>query len=101
MGTQKHETTCPEIKWGSTLEKADLPAAAAALRHDVVFHSPIMATVGDEVRGHAVVVKTLVTAFAYMGPPVTASCWTRISDPLDHQANQVPRRERSWLRRNS
>jgi len=19
MGTQKHETTCPEIKWGSTL----------------------------------------------------------------------------------
>ena len=39
----------------AALEKADLPAAAAALRHDVVFHSPILATVGDEVRGHAVV----------------------------------------------
>ena len=53
----------------AALEKADLPAAAAALRHDVVFHSPILATVGDEVRGHAVVVKTLGTAFAYIGPP--------------------------------
>jgi hypothetical protein len=51
----------------AALEKADLPAAAA-LRHDVVFHSPIVATIGDEVRGHAVVFKTLVTAFAYMGP---------------------------------
>ena len=53
----------------AALEKADLPAAAAALGHDVVFHSPIVATVGDEVRGHAVVVKILVTAFAYIGPP--------------------------------
>jgi hypothetical protein len=26
----------------AALEKADLPAAAAALRHDVVFHSPIL-----------------------------------------------------------
>ena len=51
------------------LEKADLPAAAAALRHDVVFHSPILATVGDEVRGQAVVVNALGTAFAYIGPP--------------------------------
>src|SRR5260370_14607559 len=53
----------------AALEKADLPAAAAALRHDVVFHSPILATVEDEVRGHAVVVKALETAFAYMGLP--------------------------------
>ena len=53
----------------AALEKADLPAAAAALRHDVVFHSPILATVADEVRGHAVVVKALETAFAYIGPP--------------------------------
>src|SRR6516164_1190027 len=53
----------------AALEKADLPAAAAALRHDVVFHSPILATVEDEVRGHAVVVKALETAFAYIGPP--------------------------------
>ena len=28
------------------LENADLPAAVAALRADVVFHSPILATVG-------------------------------------------------------
>ena len=53
----------------AALEKADLPAAAAVLRHDVVFHSPILATVGEEVRGHAVVVKALGTAFAYIGPP--------------------------------
>ena len=53
----------------AALEKADLPAAAAALRHDVVFHSPILATVGDEVRGHAVVGKALVTALAHIGPP--------------------------------
>src|SRR5258707_13978169 len=53
----------------AALEKADLAAAAATLRHDVVFHSPILATVGDEVRGHAVVVKALGTAFAYTGPP--------------------------------
>ena len=53
----------------TALEKADLSAAAAALRHDVVFHSPILATVEDEVRGHAVVVKALGTAFAYIGPP--------------------------------
>jgi hypothetical protein len=43
----------------SALEKADLPAPATALRRDVVFHSPILATVADEVRGHAVVVKAL------------------------------------------
>ena len=53
----------------AALEKADLPAAAAALRHDVVFHSPILATVGDGIRGHAVVGKALVTAIAYIGPP--------------------------------
>ena len=53
----------------AALEKADLPAAAAALRRDVVFHSPILATVGGEVRGHAVVGKALVTAIAYIGPP--------------------------------
>ena len=51
------------------LENADLPAAVAALRQDVVFHSPILATIGDEVRGHAVVVKILATAFACYRPP--------------------------------
>lgn len=53
----------------AALENADVPAAAAALRHDVVFHSPILATVGDEIRGHAVVVKILETAFAIFGLP--------------------------------
>jgi hypothetical protein len=53
----------------AALEKADLSAAATALRHDVVFHSPILATVADEVLGHSVVVKALGTALAYMGPP--------------------------------
>jgi hypothetical protein len=41
----------------------------AALRQDVVIHTPILATVGDEVRGHAVVVKILETAFACYGLP--------------------------------
>lgn len=53
----------------AALENADLPAAVAFLRQDVVFHSPILATVGDEVRGHAVVVKILGTAFACYGLP--------------------------------
>jgi hypothetical protein len=36
----------------AALETGDLPAAVAALDQDVVFHSPILATTGDEVRGH-------------------------------------------------
>ena len=51
------------------LENADLPAAVAALHENVVFHSPILATIGDEVRGHAVVAKILATAFACYGRP--------------------------------
>ena len=53
----------------SALEKGDLAAVAGALRHDVVFHSPILATVDDEVRGHAVVAKALETSLPYIGPP--------------------------------
>src|SRR6266404_7304398 len=64
----------------AALEQADLPAAAAALRHDVVFHSPILATVADEVRGHAVVVKALGTALAYMGPGTWRNVGTRTGD---------------------
>jgi hypothetical protein len=55
----------------AALENADLPAAVAALRQDVVFHSPILATVGDEVRGHAVVVKILATRSPVTGCPGT------------------------------
>jgi hypothetical protein len=53
----------------AALETGDLPAAVAALDHDIVFHSPILATTGNEVRGHAVVVKILQTAFACYGMP--------------------------------
>lgn len=53
----------------AALEHADFPAAAATLRQDVVFQSPILATVGDEIRGQAVVVKILETAFAIVGVP--------------------------------
>ncbi len=39
-------------------------------RHqDVVFHSPILATTGDGVRGHPIVAKILETAFACYGMP--------------------------------
>jgi hypothetical protein len=51
------------------LEAADLQAAVAALRQDIVFHSPILATVGDEVRGLPIVVKALQTAFTRHGMP--------------------------------
>jgi hypothetical protein len=51
------------------LEAGDLPAAVAALDQDVVMHTPILATTGDEVRGHTIVVKILQTAFACYGMP--------------------------------
>jgi hypothetical protein len=51
----------------AALETGDLPAAVAALDQDVVFHSPIPATAGDEVRGHPIVAKILQTAFACYG----------------------------------
>jgi hypothetical protein len=53
----------------AALETGDLPAAVAALDQDVVFHSPILATTGDEVRGHPIVAKILQTAFACYGMP--------------------------------
>ena len=51
------------------LAVGDLPAAVAALDQNVVFHSPILATTGNEVRGSTVVVKILQTAFACFGMP--------------------------------
>ena len=51
------------------LANADLPAATAALSQDVVFHSPVLATVADEVRGHALVVQILQTAIDCYGLP--------------------------------
>jgi hypothetical protein len=53
----------------AALETGDLPAAVAPLDQDVVLHSPILATIGDEVRGHAIVAKILQTAFACYGMP--------------------------------
>jgi hypothetical protein len=53
----------------AALETVDLPAALAALDRDVVFHSPILATIGNEVRGHDIVSKILQTAFACYGMP--------------------------------
>jgi hypothetical protein len=53
----------------AALETVNLLAAVAALDQDVVFHSPILATTGDEVRGHPIVNKILQTAFACYGMP--------------------------------
>ena len=53
----------------AALETDALPAALAALDQDVVFHSPILATTGNEVRGHPILVKILQTAFACYGMP--------------------------------
>jgi hypothetical protein len=53
----------------AALATGDLGAAAAAHDQDVVFHSPVLATAGDEVRGHTVVGRVLQTAFACCGMP--------------------------------
>jgi hypothetical protein len=51
----------------AALEAGDLQAAVATFRQDIGFHSPILATVGDEVRGLPIVVKALQTAFTCLG----------------------------------
>ncbi|MGF6602325.1 hypothetical protein P3T23_007077 [Paraburkholderia sp. GAS448] len=53
----------------AALEAADLQAAVAALRQDIVVHSPILATAADEVRGLPTVVKILQAAFTCYGMP--------------------------------
>ena len=51
------------------MEAGDLQAAVAAFRQDIVFHTPILATVGDEVRGLLTLAKILQTAFTCLGMP--------------------------------
>jgi hypothetical protein len=51
------------------LANGDLPAVAAALSQDVVFHTPMLATLADEVRGHALVVQIIQTAVDGLGLP--------------------------------
>jgi hypothetical protein len=51
------------------LANGDLPAVAAALSQDVVFHTPVLATLADEVRGHALVVQIIQTAVDCFGLP--------------------------------
>ena len=53
----------------AALEAGDLQAAVAAFRQDIVFHTPILATVGDEVRGLPALAKILQTAFTCLGMP--------------------------------
>src|SRR5579864_5715272 len=53
----------------AALEAADLQSAVAALRQDIVVHSPILATAADEVRGLPTVVKILQAAFTCYGMP--------------------------------
>jgi SnoaL-like domain len=51
------------------LENLDLDGLAAALSPDVVFHSPVLATVGDEIRGRDVVARIIATAIHGFGAP--------------------------------
>jgi hypothetical protein len=53
----------------AALEAGDIQAAVAALRQDILFHSPILATVGDEVRGLPTLAKVLQTALICLGKP--------------------------------
>ena len=62
MSTSKRTLT-------AALGAGDLQAAVPALRQDIIFHTPILATVGDEVRGVPTVVKILQTAFTCLGMP--------------------------------
>jgi hypothetical protein len=62
MSTSKRTLT-------AAMEAGDLQAAIAAFRQDIVFHSPILATVGDEVRGPPTLAKILQTAFSCLGMP--------------------------------
>ena len=62
MSTSKRTLT-------AALEAGDLQAAAAAFGQDIVFHSPIRATVADEVRGLPTLAKILQTAFTGLGMP--------------------------------
>ena len=62
MSTSKRTLT-------AALEAGDLQAAVAAFRQDIVFHSPILATVGDEVRGLPTLAKILQTAVTCLGMP--------------------------------
>jgi hypothetical protein len=41
----------------AALETGDLPAAVAVLDQNVVIHTPILATTGNEIRGHTIVAK--------------------------------------------
>jgi hypothetical protein len=50
-------------------EAGDFQAAMAACRQDVIFKTPIIATVGDEVRGLTTVEKVLQVAFTCIGMP--------------------------------
>ena len=53
----------------TAMEAGDLQAAIAAFRQDIVFHTPILATVGDEVRELPTLVKVLQAAFTSLGKP--------------------------------
>ena len=50
-------------------EAGDLQAAVAAFRQDIVFHTPILATAGGEIRGLPTVAKILQVAFTCCGMP--------------------------------
>jgi trans-aconitate methyltransferase len=62
MSTSKRTLT-------AAFEAGDLQAALAACRQDIVFQTPILATVGDEVRGLTTLAKILRTAFICLGMP--------------------------------
>ena len=53
----------------AAMEAGDLQAAIAAFRQDIVFHTPILATVADEVRGLPTLAKILQTVFTRLGMP--------------------------------
>ena len=62
MSTSKRTLT-------AALEAGDLQVVVGAFHQDIIFHSPILATVGDEVRGLPTLAKILQTASACLGMP--------------------------------
>jgi hypothetical protein len=74
-------------------EAGDLQAAVAAFRQDIVFHSPIPATVGDEVRGLPTLAKILQTAFTCLGMPQNVEGIPKPGRQVHRHIRWCPRRQ--------
>jgi hypothetical protein len=75
VGSPPARCECRSKPLGRTSASGRQPGFMRAATHqggrdrDVVIHTPILATTGNEIRGHTIVAKILQTAFACYGMP--------------------------------